>query len=65
MGDGGAERSLAVGDSISLIPDIDGTHVLIFASSKLALLCVGYLLYLFCYSNCFSLGHQEFFKESS
>ena len=69
MGDGRAEGPSATGDggqaAMSLTTDIDGMHILIFASLKLAVLCVGYLLYLFCCSNGFSVGHQELFQESS
>ena len=39
MGDGRAEGSSAIGDgqqaAISLTPDVDGTHVLMFESSQL------------------------------
>ena len=39
VGDGGAEGALAVGDggqaAVSLMPDVDGTHICIFESSKL------------------------------
>ena len=39
VGDGSAEGSLAVGDggqaTVSLMPDIDGTYICIFESSKL------------------------------
>ena len=39
MGDGRAEGSSAIGDggqaAMSLTPDVDGTHVCIFESSKL------------------------------
>ena len=50
MGDGRAEESSSVGDgeqaAISLMPDIDGTHVGIFESSQLEGSYVGDLLYL-------------------
>ena len=50
MGDGRAEGSPAIGDggqaTISLMPDVDGTHVHISESSQLEGLCVGNLLYL-------------------
>ena len=48
MGDGRAEGSSATGDggqaAISLMPDVDGTHVCIFESSKVEGLYVGDLL---------------------
>ena len=47
--DGRAEGSSAVGDggqaAVSLMPDINGTHVRIFESSQLEGLYVGHLLY--------------------
>ena len=50
MGDGRAEGSSAIGDgrlaAISLMPDVDGTHVHIFESSQPEGLYVGDLLYL-------------------
>ena len=49
MGDGTAEGWSAIGDggqaAISLMPDIDGTHICIFESSQLEGWCVGDLLY--------------------
>ena len=48
MGDGRAEGSSALGDggraAISLMPDVDGTHVRIFESSQLEGSYVGDLL---------------------
>ena len=48
VGDGRAERSLAIGDggqvAISLTPDVNGTHVRIFKSSQLEGSYVGDLL---------------------
>ena len=50
MGDGRAEELSATGDkgqaaiSISLTPDVDGTHVRIFESPQLEGPCVGDLL---------------------
>ena len=48
MGDGRAEGSSAIGDrgqvATSLMPDTDGTHVLIFESSQLEGSYVGNLL---------------------
>ena len=45
MGDGRTEGSSAIGDggqaAISLMPDVDGTHVCIFESSQLEGSCVG------------------------
>ena len=50
MGEGRAEGSSAIGDggqaAISLMPDADGTHILIFESLQLEGLYVGDLLYL-------------------
>ena len=50
MGDGRAEGSSAIGDggqaAISLTPDVDGTHVDIFESSRLEGSHVGDLLYI-------------------
>ena len=50
MGDGRAEGSSAIGDggqaAISLMPDMDGTHVRIFESSQLEGSYVGDLLYI-------------------
>ena len=50
MGDGRAEESSAIGDrgqaAISLMPDVDGTHVCIFESSQLECSYVGDLLYM-------------------
>ena len=47
-GDGRAEGSPATGDrgqdAVSLTPDVDGTHVRIFESSRLEGLYVGHLL---------------------
>ena len=55
MGDGRAEGSSAIGDrgrkAVSLMPDIDGTHVCIFGSSQLEDSCVGDLLYTECSGN--------------
>ena len=49
MGDGRAEGWSAIGDrgqaAISLMPDIDGTHLRIFECSQLGGLYVGDLLY--------------------
>ena len=49
MGDGGAEGSPATGDggqgAISLTPDVDSMHLLIFESSELEGSYVGDLLY--------------------
>ena len=48
MGDGRAEGSSAIGDggqaAISLTPDVDGTHVLIFENLQLEGSYVGDLL---------------------
>ena len=48
MGDGRAEGMSAIGDggqaAISLMPDVDGTHIRIFESSKLEDSYVGDLL---------------------
>ena len=49
VGDGRAEGSSALGDgggqaAISLLPDVDGTHMCIFASSQLESSYVGALL---------------------
>ena len=50
MGEGRAEGSSAIGDggqaAISLMPDADGTHILIFESLQLEGSYVGDLLYL-------------------
>ena len=49
MGDGRAEGSSAIGDreqaTISLMPEVDGTHFCIFQSSQLEGLHVEELLY--------------------
>ena len=53
MGDGRAEGSSAIGDkeqaAISLTPDSDGMHILIFESSHLEGSYVGDLLYISCH----------------
>ena len=49
MGDGRAEGWSAIGDggqaAISLTPDVDGMHLLLFESSQLDGSCIGELLY--------------------
>ena len=51
LGDGRAEGWSAIGDggqaAISLTPDVDGMHLLLFESSQLDGSCIGELLYWF------------------